>query len=179
MKPSANFAQKGQRDIGAMLDPLLVDQFALGTIMQNCRRNVTGPQSLHRLFASHHKVLDQILDDMANHAEAMGDYRTAALTKFLKLARMKTQPEQPTHASQSTAVLLAGHEAVLSRLRQCLQRRSEPRGDMPNQEFLNGMIGKHERMVEDLRAITEETNQQRANRQTKRFEAQQAMCDSV
>jgi len=170
------FLRRNERNgIGTILDALLPDQFALGARMRNCHWNVTCPQSpgLKTLFASHHEVLDEILVDMAERARLTGNSRTAALAEFFRLALSKAQPGGHPQAPQITAELLAGHEAVIYRLRGNLEACADKHGDVNIRDFLSGMITKHESMVGDLRAVVEETRKSRTDGQANKVEAQE------
>ena len=179
MRTNIHLSEGERKAVGIMLGALLADQFALGTRMRNCRWNATGPQTLQRLFALHDEILSKILDDLSERARVTGNGKAAAVAEFLKLARSKAQPGVHPRAAQITAELLAGHEAVIYRLRDNLALCSPPRGDVPTREFLNGLVLRHEKMAGELRALAEQTNQRWANSQANRLEAQQATCDSI
>ena len=158
---------------------LLVDQLALGTRMRNCRWNVTGPQSLHRLFASHQKVLDEILDDMAERSGATGDGKTAAVAYFLKSARTKAHLGVHPLGIEITAELLAGHEAVLHRLREILESCAGKHRDACLRDFFSDMMQKHRNMAQDIRAVLAEPILSRTNLHAKKSGDEQVLCDSI
>jgi len=142
-----------------MLSGLLIDQLALRTRMRNCRWNVTGPQQLRGMFASHEGVLGEMLDDIAMRPWISGPSQTAALVRFCNLAWVKIHPGVPPRASEITPQLLAGHESVIWRLRENLVRCSEVGGEMVNRDFMNKLLEKHEKMAAELLAIVGKFNQ--------------------
>jgi len=75
--------------------------------------------------------------------------------------------------------LLVGHEAVIWRLCEALERCTETGGEMITRDFLNGIIEKHEKMAAELRAVAGEPNQRRANARVQRLEAQPMSCGSI
>lgn len=158
---------------------LLVDQLALCTRMRNCRWNAASPRSLHRLFASHHKVVDEILDDMAERAGATGDGRTAAVAYFFKSARTKAHPGVHPLGVEITAELLAGHEAVLHRLREILESCAEEDGDVRLRDFFSDLMQKHSNMAQDIRAVLAKPIPSGTNLQAERSGDEQALCDSI
>jgi DNA-binding ferritin-like protein len=128
---------------------------------------------------SHNELLGEMLDEIAGQALAAGKNRTAVLAAFLSSARSKAHPGEPPHAAQITAELLAGHGAVIRRLRENLERCPESRGEMITRDCLNGMIAKHEKMVAELQAVAGEPNQRRANVHAQRIEVQLPSCAST
>jgi DNA-binding ferritin-like protein (oxidative damage protectant) len=173
------FRQRPQRNqMTRMLHELLADQFAVSVRMRNCRWNVTGSQELRRLFASHDELVGEMMDEIGERALATGNKEASALAAFLKLARAKAHPGEFPRASEITSELLVGHEAVVSRLRENLERCTETGGEMISGDFLNGIIEKHENMAAELHAVAAEPNQRRANGLARPLEGQPMPCAS-
>jgi len=162
-----------------MIHALLIDQFALSTRMQNCRWNVTGPQELRWLFASHDRLLGETLDDIAGRARTVGESQTAALAQFLNRARAKAHPGEPPRASEITTELRIGHETVICRLRENLDRCTSTSGEVITRDFLSGLIERHEKMAAELHGVEEKSNQREANRRAQRLEAPLTACIST
>ena len=162
-----------------MIHGLLIDQFALSTRMRNCRWNVTGPQELRWLFASHDRLLGETLDNIAGRARTVGEIRTATLARFLNRARAKAHPGEPPRASEITSELRVGHETVICRLRENLDRCTSTSGEMITRDFLNGLIEQHEKMAAELQGVEGESHQRRANRRAQRPEAPLTACVST
>lgn len=158
MKLNIELTEKSREGAITMLNTLLADEFVLGAKTRNCHWNVTGPHfhDLHKLFASQYDALDEIMDDVAERARALGGDAVGTLSEFLKLTRLKEQPGKYPNASQMTAELLAGHEAVIQRLRADVVACDKKLGDAGTTDFLTGTMGRHEKMAWMLRAVLEE-----------------------
>ena len=124
------------------------------------------------MFASHDELVGEMMDEIGERALATGNKEASALAAFLKLARAKAHPGEPPRASEITSELLVGHEAVVSRLRENLERCTETGGEMVSRDFLKGMIEKHEKMAAEFLSVAGEPNQRRANGLAQRLEAQ-------
>ncbi len=103
------------------------------------------------------------MDEMAERARALGGHAVGTLSEFLKLARLKEQPGKYPNASQMTAQLLAGHEALIRQLRGDVESCGRKPGDAGTADFLTGVMEQHEKMAWMLRAILEENNRLQAN----------------
>jgi DNA-binding ferritin-like protein len=83
---------------------------------------------------------------------------------FIRPATDATAPvkaEEPLaypSASQMTAELPAGHEAVIQRLRADVVACGEKLGDAGTADFLTGLMEQHEKMAWMLRAVLAEKN---------------------
>jgi starvation-inducible DNA-binding protein len=160
MKLNIELTEKSRKGAVTILNALLADEFVLGARTRNCHWNVTGPHfhDLHKLFESQYDALDEILDDVAERARALGGHAVGTLTEFLKLARLKEQPGEYPQAPQMTAELLAGHEAVIRQLRADVGACEKKFGDAGTTDFLTGLMEQHEKMAWMLRAVLEEKN---------------------
>ena len=160
MKMNIDLTEKSCDGAVAILNALLADEFILGTRTRNCHWNVTGPHfhDLHKLFASQYDALDEIMDDVAERARALGGHAVGTLSEFSALARLKEQPGKYPNASQMTRELLAGHEAVIRQLRAEVVMCGEKLGDAGTTDFLTGLMEQHEKMAWMLRAVLEEKN---------------------
>ena len=165
MKPNLELTAKSREGAVTMLNALLADEFVLGVRTRNCHWNVTGPHfhDLHKLFASQYDALDEIMDDVAERARALGGDALGTLSEFLKLTRLKEQPGKYPNASQMTTELLAGHEAVIRQLRADVVACDEKLGDAGTTDFLTGLMERHEKMAWMLRAVLEDKNSAQAN----------------
>jgi starvation-inducible DNA-binding protein len=165
MKLNIELTEKSREGAVTMLNALLADEFVLGARTRNCHWNVTGPHfhDLHQLFASQYDALDEIMDDVAERARALGGHAVGTLSEFLALARLKEQPAKYPSASHMTAELLTGHEAVIRQLRADVVACDEKLGDAGTTDFLTGLMEQHEKMAWMLRAVLEEKNQAQTN----------------
>ena len=160
-----DLTERSRESAVTILNALLADEFVLGTRTRNCHWNVTGPHfhDLHKLFASQYDALDEIMDDVAERARALGGQAVGTLSEFLSSARLKERPGKYPSASHMTAELLEGHEAVIRQLRADVVACDEKLGDAGTTDFLTGLMVRHEKMAWMLRAVLEEKNPAHTN----------------
>jgi starvation-inducible DNA-binding protein len=77
------------------------------------------------------------------------------LGEFVKQTRLKEHPGQSPAAREMIANLLADHEALIRALRVDLQTCADRYHDIGTNDFLTGVMEKHEKMAWMLRACLE------------------------
>ncbi|HEX5398853.1 MAG TPA: DNA starvation/stationary phase protection protein [Verrucomicrobiae bacterium] len=168
MKLNIELSKRRRERAAVILNGLLADEFILGTKTRNTHWNVTGPNlhDLHKLFASQSGSLHKIMDDVAHRARALGGHKAGTLStlfEFFELARLKEQSWKYPSASQMTAQLITGHEAVIRQLRGDVVVCNEKLGDAGTADFLGGLMKQHEKMARMLRTVLEEKDQAQTN----------------
>jgi starvation-inducible DNA-binding protein len=140
-----------------ILSAILADEYLLYTKSRNYHWNVTGPQfnDLHKFFEAQYEELDDIIDEVAERARALGGPAVGTLAEFVKLGRLGEEPGRYPEAPRMLANLLADHEAVIRGLRKDLQTVGEKHGDAGTNDFLTGLMERHEKMAWMLRAFPE------------------------
>jgi len=156
MKPNIGIADKSRDGVVAVLNALLADEYVLYTKTRNYHWNVVGPQfnDLHKFFEAQYSEVDDIVDEVAERARALGGNSAGTLTEFLKLTRLKEPSGQPA-ASKMLANLLADHEALIRQLRADAEIVGGKYGDSGTNDFLIGLMERHEKMAWMLRAFLE------------------------
>lgn len=137
-----------------ILDTLLADEFVLYIKTRRFHWNVVGPHfaELHRFFESQYEQLDDIIDEIAERARALGGTAAGSLKEFLELARLAEGAGDNPAAGRMIAALLADHESVIRNLRADLETVSGQYGDAGTGDFLTGLLEQHEKMAWMLRA---------------------------
>jgi starvation-inducible DNA-binding protein len=150
-------SDRQRRGVVEILSRLLADEFVLYTKTRNYHWNVTGPQfnDLHRFFESQYEALDEVIDEVAERARALGGQAVATLREYLQLARIKEHAGRYPAAREMLGNLLADHEAVIQRLRRDLGVVAERFGDVGTNDFLTGLMERHEKMAWMLRSFLE------------------------
>jgi starvation-inducible DNA-binding protein len=100
-------------------------------------------------------ALDDMIDDVAERARALGGKSFGTLREFITHTRLKETPGLYPSAKKMIAGLLTGHEAVIGRLREDLEVSADRLGDMGTSDFLTGLMEQHEKMAWMLRAYLE------------------------
>ena len=154
MKTNIGIEEKSRKAVSKILNTLLADEYVLYTKTRNFHWNVTGPQfnDLHKFFEAQYETLNEIVDDVAERSRALGERALGSLAEFLKVARLKEESREVLNAEGMLTQLLAGHETIIRNLRLDL-KSCESHGDMGTNDFLTGLMEKHEKMAWMLRAF--------------------------
>jgi starvation-inducible DNA-binding protein len=136
-----------------ILNRLLADEVVLYIKTRNYHWNVVGPQfsELHKFFESQYDELDEIMDEVAERARALGGRAAGSMAEFLKLARLK-ESSGSLEAKAMLTGLLADHETLIRALREDVAAVGDKHGDVGTQDFLTGLMEQHEKMAWMLRA---------------------------
>jgi starvation-inducible DNA-binding protein len=154
MKPNIGISDKNREAVADLLNVLLADEFLLYTKTRNFHWNVTGPQfnDLHKFFEAQYEELDEIFDDVAERARALGVRALGTLQEFSRRTRLKESPGKSPDAKAMLNQLLADHEALIRFLRKDSETAARY-GDSGTNDFLVGLMETHEKMAWMLRAF--------------------------
>jgi starvation-inducible DNA-binding protein len=157
MKPNIDLSDEQREGVVKILNLVLSDEYLLYTKTRNYHWNVTGPQfnDLHKFFEEQYSELNEIVDEVAERARSLGGWAFGTLTEFSQHARLTEHPGQYPKAREMIAKLLADHEANIRQLRTDLETCAERYHDMGTNDFLTGLMEKHEKMAWMLRAFLE------------------------
>ena len=110
---------------------------------------------LHKFFEAQYEELNDVVDDVAKRARSLGGSAIGSLSEFLK----RTRPKEPLGASASALemvkTLLLGHNAIIQSLRVDLEICADKYHDIGTNDFLTGLMERHEKMAWMLRAMLE------------------------
>jgi starvation-inducible DNA-binding protein len=155
--PNIGLLEEQREGVVAILNTLLADEYLLYTKTRNYHWNVVGPQfnDLHKFFEAQYNELNEIVDDVAERARALGGHACGTMAEFLKSTRLQEESGVYPEARQMIANLLADHEAVIGHLRIDLETCVERYHDAGTNDFLTGLMEQHEKMAWMLRAFLE------------------------
>ena len=155
MKPNIGMSDPDRQSVGTILNTCLADEYVLYTKTRNYHWNVVGPQfnDLHKFFESQYEELDGIVDEVAERGRSLGGKAAGTLAEFSRQTRLTEEPGQHPDAHTMIANLLADHEAVIQSLRADLVTVMDKHGDAGTNDFLTGLMEKHEKMAWMLRAF--------------------------
>src|SRR5574341_262851 len=110
MNVSIGLNDSQRQPVVDILNRLLADEVLLYIKTRNYHWNVVGPQfsELHKFFESQYEELDEIMDEVAERARALGGKAAGSMSEFLKLARLKEAAGGD--ARKMIAELLGDHE---------------------------------------------------------------------
>ena len=138
-----------------ILNALLADEYVLYTKTRNYHWNVVGPQfnDLHKFFEAQYEALNDIVDEVAERATTVGGKALGTLAEFVKTTRLRERPGEYPEARGMISDLLADHESVVRQLRTDVVTVMDKHGDAGTNDFLTGLMEKHEKMAWMLRAF--------------------------
>lgn len=148
-------AQSDCKEVGALLNVLLADEYVLYTKTRNYHWNVVGPNfnELHRFLEQQYGELDESIDAIAERARSLGAKSVGTLADFLKLARLREHSEENLDARQMLENLLCDHETIIRNLRKDVEVCTQKLNDVGTADFLTGLMESHEKMAWMLRAF--------------------------
>jgi starvation-inducible DNA-binding protein len=157
MKPNLDIPDKSRAAVVTILNDLLSDEYLLYTKTRNYHWNVVGPQfnDLHKFFEAQYEALDEVIDEVAERARSLGGRALGTLAEFARHARLKERAGEAPDARGMLADLLADHEALIRSLRVDAEIVMDKHGDAGTNDFLVGLMEKHEKMAWMLRAFQE------------------------
>lgn len=153
-KTDIGLADKNRVRAIDILNALLADEYVLYTKTRNFHWNVTGPQfnDLHKFFEAQYEALNETIDAVAERARALGGAAAGSLAEFLKVARLKEAPGRLQAGPRMIQALRADHETVIRQLRKDVEACGAL-GDAGTEDFLTGLMERHEKMAWMLRAF--------------------------
>jgi starvation-inducible DNA-binding protein len=153
MKPNLDIPDPARTTIVDLLNSLLADEYVLYTKTRNYHWNVVGPQfnDLHKFFEKQYEALNEVVDEVAERARTLGGRAWGTLAEFVKATRLRERPGESPDARGMIADLLADHESLVRQLRRDLEVAAK-HGDAGTNDFLTGLMEKHEKTAWMLRA---------------------------
>ena len=155
MHANIGLSKEQREGVVLLLTPVLADEYLLYTKTRNYHWNVVGPQfnDLHKFFEAQYEELEDIVDDVAERARSLGGKAIGTLAEFLKHTRLQEAPGEYPQASDMLAHLLADHEATVRQLRADLEICADKFHDMGTNDFLTGLMERHEKIAWMLRSF--------------------------
>ena len=154
MKINIGIGEKGRKEVTGILNRILSAEYVLYTKTRNFHWNVTGPRfnDLHKFFEAQYEELDDIIDEVAERARALGERSFGSLAEFLAASIVKEPARKNLKDHEMLQELLSDHETLIEDLRSQL-KLCESRGDMGTNDFLTGVMEQHEKMAWMLRSF--------------------------
>ena len=150
-------SEQNRQGVTDILNRTLSDEFLLYTKLRNYHWNVVGPmfQPLHEIFENQYDEIEEIIDETAERTRMLGLKSIGTMQEFLQNTTLEEQPNDYPNAKTMIANLTADHEALIRNLRNDA-KACEKFGDMGTNDFLIGVMQKHEKMAWFLRSFLEE-----------------------
>lgn len=155
MKPDIGIGDGSRAGVVTILNAILADEYVLYTKTRNYHWNVEGPQfnDLHKFFEKQYEAVDELIDEVAERARALGGHALGTLTEFAKETRLPEHPGDHPDARTMVTRLLADHERLIKQLRADVETTASTHHDAGTSDFLTGLMETHEKMAWMLRAL--------------------------
>ena len=150
-------SESNRDSVVKILNTVLADEYVLYTKTRNYHWNVVGPQfnDLHKFFQEQYEALDEMVDEVAERARSLGGKAHGTLAEFSQHSRLTEQPGKQPASLAMVANLQSDHEAMVRTLRADLETVMEKHSDAGTNDFLTGLMEKHEKMAWMLRSYNE------------------------
>lgn len=154
MKPNIGLSDAQRKGVVEILNRLLADEVVLYVKTRNYHWNVEGPDfsETHKFFEAQYEELDEIMDDVAERARALGGRAAGSLAAYLKLTKLKEDDGKTVGEKAMIKDLLISHETIIQRLRKEVEIVGDKLGDVGTNDFITGLIEAHEKMAWMLRS---------------------------
>lgn len=113
---------------------------------------------LHKFFEEQYDELEEVIDEVAERARTLGGHALGTLAEFLQHTRLQEQPGHYPEAQTMLANLLSDHETIIRSLRVDQEACMAQYGDVGTNDFLIGLMEKHEKMAWMLRSFLESSS---------------------
>ena len=151
-------AKQDRQGVIDILTKGLADEYILYTKTRNYHWNVVGPHfsDYHKLFETQYDQTAEDIDEIAERIRSLGGKTVSTMNEFLKLTRLSEEPEHFPDAKTMILNLVADHETIIRNLREDIKTCGEKFNDVGTEDFLTGMLEKHEKTAWMLRSTLEE-----------------------
>lgn len=131
------------------LNRLLADEYALFTKTLNYHWNVTGPRfySVHEFLEKHYREMLEMIDDVAERVREIGGKPSGTMKEFCEMTRINESPGSFPDTSHMISDLLRDHSSIVVEIRNLIDENSKTDLDPGTEDFLTGLLKKHEEMA--------------------------------
>lgn len=153
MKANLGIAEKELQQCVELLSVVLADEVTLYTKTRKFHWNVSGNSfmELHKLFEDHYKILEEVIDEVAERINKLGAKTIGTMDEFLKITTIKESPGKYPAQKDMITELLKDHESTIKKLRIDIETCEEEIKDAGTTDFLTGIMEKHETIAWILR----------------------------
>jgi starvation-inducible DNA-binding protein len=147
-------SKQARHGVIEILNRILCDENILYIKTKNYHWNVIGPDfsERHAFFRVQYETLDEIIDEVAERIRDLNGKSLGTYSEYLEHGRLKELPGEYPNDITMISNLLANHEQVIRTIRKDADRCEDEYHDMGTNDFLIGLMEKHEKMAWMLRA---------------------------
>ncbi|MDM1048862.1 Dps family protein [Sphingobacterium hotanense] len=153
MKTNIGLKEKDTAAVASMLNRLLADENVLYIKVRNAHWNVEGPDfhAQHLFFETIYDELAELIDEVAERVRAIGHYAIGTMKEFLEVTQLTEMKYKKNDSQGFIKELLNDFESLIITLREDI-KLAEDHGDSGTEDFLVGILEKHEKTAWMLRA---------------------------
>ena len=153
MKANIGIKESQLKSVSQELNKILADESILYLKTRNYHWNVEGDnfKGMHEFFESQYQQLELIIDEVAERIRKLGHYAEARMKDYLQLTRLD-EGEYTNKQKLQLQNLLADHESLIENLRKFIVETLEENNDFGTNDFITGLIEKHEKMAWFIRS---------------------------
>lgn len=146
MTPKIGITQEHLQKANSLLSVVLSDEMTLYVKTRKFHWNVAGESfmELHKLFEEQYTELEQTIDLVAERIGKLGGKTIGTMSEFIKLSRIKENPNKYPNQKTMLAELLADHEILITELRKDIDKSAEENHDAGTADLLTGILQQHE-----------------------------------
>lgn len=153
MKANIGIKEKDSAAVSAILNKILADENVLYIKVRNAHWNIEGPDfhAQHLFFEELYDELEEVIDEVAERIRAIGHYAVGTMKDFLSLTQLTEMKYGKNDSQGYIKELLADYESLIISLREDIDI-VDGHGDAGTEDFLVGLLEKHEKAAWMLRA---------------------------
>nr|WP_315151102.1 DNA starvation/stationary phase protection protein [uncultured Flavobacterium sp.] len=146
MTPKIGITEEHLQKANSLLSVVLSDEMTLYVKTRKFHWNVAGESfmELHKLFEKQYTELEQTIDLVAERIGKLGGKTIGTMSEFIKLSRVKENPNKYPNQKTMLAELLADHEILITELRKDIDKSAEENNDAGTADLLTGILQQHE-----------------------------------
>ncbi|TJZ54899.1 DNA starvation/stationary phase protection protein [Sphingobacterium olei] len=153
MKANIGIKEKDTAVVAQILNKLLADENVLYTKVRNAHWNVEGPDfhAQHLFFETIYGELAELIDEIAERVRSIGHFAIGTMKQFLELTQLTEMKYGKNDSQGYIKELLNDLESLIISIREDIDA-VEKAGDAGTEDFLVGILEKHEKTAWMLRA---------------------------
>jgi starvation-inducible DNA-binding protein len=147
-------SKEARHGVIEILNRILCDENILYIKTKNYHWNVIGPDfsERHAFFREQYEALDEAIDEVAERVRDLNGNSLGTYSEYLQHGKLKESAGDYPDDLKMISNLLADHEQIIRTLRKDADRCEDEYHDMGTNDFLIGLMEKHEKMAWMLRA---------------------------
>jgi len=141
--------QVGAEKFVDRMNSLLANEFSIFTKTLKYHWNVTGPRfhSMHEFLDEQYNDLLGIIDDVAERIREVDGTPIGTLQEMSSFSVISEHPGRNPETTEMIEELVKGHEMISTQIRDMLGNFDSTWNDPGSEDFLTGLLKKHEQMA--------------------------------